>query len=69
VTNTEIRKNQHEGHRGSISGQVEMGRPCGKNGPEQVDKHCVTVVCKNGWTTGRLKTLCADTFKEVTGGQ
>jgi hypothetical protein len=27
--------------------QVEMGRPFGKNGPAQVGKHYVTVVCKN----------------------
>lgn len=49
--------------------QVEMGMPCGKNGPAQVGKHYVTVICKTRWTTGRLKTWCADRSKRVTRGQ
>jgi hypothetical protein len=60
VTNAEIRKeDQHEGHRGSGShSEVEMGRPCGKNGPAQMGTHYINVGRKNrqkeNWVTEDL---------------
>jgi hypothetical protein len=65
------KENQNNGTRGSGSqSEVKRRRPYGKNEPVQVDRHCNSV----GRTdrrrrNGRPKTLWADKFKRVAGGQ
>ena len=62
---------QSKGTRGSgWQSEVEMGRPCGKNGPAQMDRHCINVGRTDRQRrNGRPKTLWADTFKRAAGWQ
>ena len=62
-------ENQQEGHCGSDSqSQVEMGRPCGMQGPVQIGTGYIYTVRKNKQKrTGRPKAWLKDTFESVAG--
>jgi hypothetical protein len=67
-------ENQREGHRDSGSqSQVEMGRPCGRNGPAQMGTGYINVGRKNrqkenGATADKMDGR-TDTFRRAGGGQ
>jgi hypothetical protein len=61
-------ENQHEGHRDSGSqSEVEMGRPCGKNGLAQMGTRYGSVGRKNRQKNWATEDRWRDTFKREEG--